>query len=435
MDWMIPESIGSFITYRSAVIDKFSREALRAVPAGSRMNTGLKHAIALFQSLQTLGIRYVKDPSGSPGTRLLDRVQYPPETLQKLSGDCDDTSVLYAALLAALGINTAIISYPDHVLTMFDTGIFAKNRYSLSVDSTMSVVHNGTLWIPVETTHIAQGFLEAWKTAAEKFHQAVAEGQRVAIIDLSEAWKEYKTVSYAQKIVVENPVSPLSVAKELEKVRHDLDASITTEILQLERKGSLSHADQNRLGMLYARAGRYAEAVSRFEQLSKQRKQADILNNLACTLILNGDEDNALDVLNDALQKERSAGIALNKALCLYLKSSTPAGMEQFVEAMNEANTLLPKGESLDNLLGIDLSECGGNVRVADKQQKQKKQTIDKRRLKELIRRRVLGRKLKAPAMKTSEVSTKANIMPFGGIRGADPEQIAQIVELLYWYL
>ena len=159
MDWMEPLSLATFVTYREPMIHKFARNAIQSVK-GDITNVELTNAMAIFTALQELGIRYVKDPSSSPGTRVLDRVQFPHETLETQTGDCDDTSVLFAALLTAAGIESAVVAYPDHVLVWFNTGIYAKNRFALGADRDKAIPHRGTLWIPVETTFISKGFLE-----------------------------------------------------------------------------------------------------------------------------------------------------------------------------------------------------------------------------------------------------------------------------------
>lgn len=45
--------------------------------------------------------------------------QYPRETLQRKSGDCDDLVILYAAELESVGIRPRFIEMPDHILMMF----------------------------------------------------------------------------------------------------------------------------------------------------------------------------------------------------------------------------------------------------------------------------------------------------------------------------
>ncbi len=390
-----------------------------------------KQAVFLFQALNKLGIKYVKDPAGAPGNRTLDRVQYPRETMTTLSGDCDDTSVLLAALLTAVGIESAIVSYPDHVLVMFDTDTYEKNRLALGADADRMISHRGTLWIPVETTMINKGFLEAWTTAAEEFSRAISDGQRVSVIELNEAWKEYAAVS------ITNPEKEwkidnlkMAVAEEQKKVREDVDSSWRKAIAAIEGKGKKSIKEQNQLGILYARTGNYTRAGTVFKKLVKEKETPEALNNYACVMILSGDENKALKTLDKALAKKKLPGAAVNRALSYYLKAQNDNDMEGFVTAMREARDLLPEDGSLEKFLGFELTE--GGQRAAGEHKKAEKQKLDRRRLKELIRQRVLERNIKKSGDK--KITGKSRVMPYGGVRGADPEQVAQIVDLLYWF-
>jgi len=124
----------------------------------------------------------------------------------------------------------------------------------------------------------------------------------------------------------------------------------------------------------------------------------------------------------------------INKALGYYLMSSSPEGVDSFVAAMVEAKQALPSGVSLEKMLGIDLEEKVAGDRAAGEHSVEQKQTIDKRRLQELIKQRVLDQDLsKARTAKEKGVTVNVNVMPFGGVRGADPTQVATIVDLLAW--
>jgi hypothetical protein len=97
-------------------------------------------------------------------------------------GDCDDLVVLYASLLESLGIHTAFVDVKDpqkelgHVYLMFEAGVAADRGDLLSSNPKRYVVReneNGKprLWIPIETTLVAQGFEEAWKAGALEYLQ------------------------------------------------------------------------------------------------------------------------------------------------------------------------------------------------------------------------------------------------------------------------
>jgi len=137
-------------------------------------------AAHLFDALSELGIRYHSDPL-IPFYRD-DRVQYAYETLELKSGDCDDLVVLYASLLESVGINSAFVEVRDpeaelaHVYLMFNSGIIAQDGHLISSNDKRYVLRENsigqkTVWIPVETTILEDGFEEAWKSGALQYLQ------------------------------------------------------------------------------------------------------------------------------------------------------------------------------------------------------------------------------------------------------------------------
>jgi hypothetical protein len=121
-------------------------------------------------------ISYVHDPKTSQ-----DNVQYPAETLRLRGGDCDDMTVTYSTMLSSIGISVAFVDVvpPDHPLDshiylMFDTGIMPKDASLVGTNAKRYVIRkneNGseTIWIPVETTAIKNGFEGAWNLGASEY--------------------------------------------------------------------------------------------------------------------------------------------------------------------------------------------------------------------------------------------------------------------------
>ena len=139
-----------------------------------------KKAELIFNELQHRGIHYHRDPN-IPFYKD-DRVQYALETLKIGSGDCDDLVVLYASLLESLGINTAFVEVKDpkkrigHLYLMFDTGLPANQGKLISSNEKRYISRKNssdqkTIWIPVETTLIENGFEKAWMTGATAYLQ------------------------------------------------------------------------------------------------------------------------------------------------------------------------------------------------------------------------------------------------------------------------
>ncbi|MGM0443758.1 MAG: transglutaminase-like domain-containing protein, partial [Fibrobacterota bacterium] len=181
MNWNETAGIGAFVTYQNTLVDRLARQAVSSYEKGP-LEDQFEDAVSIFGALRQYGITYVKDPVNVAGSGL-DKIQYPVETLEKKSGDCDDSSVLYASLLSAVGIPAAFIVYDDHVLVMFDTGIYSKNADRLGYDKKNLVIHKDRCWIPVETTLLTKSFFEAWTAAAEEFQQALADKEDIDIVE------------------------------------------------------------------------------------------------------------------------------------------------------------------------------------------------------------------------------------------------------------
>ncbi|MBT3271522.1 MAG: transglutaminase domain-containing protein, partial [Spirochaetales bacterium] len=96
--------------------------------ANPALNSNLLLALAIHEAITLYAIRYVIDPSSSykqPSGKnaAFDYLQFPRQTLEYKAGDCDDLSILYTALLQAIGIETAFITIPGHIYMAFSLGV------------------------------------------------------------------------------------------------------------------------------------------------------------------------------------------------------------------------------------------------------------------------------------------------------------------------
>ncbi len=122
---------------------------------------------------------------------LVDHIQYPAQTLQSKAGDCDDLTVLYASLLEAAGIATALVDFPGHIFLLFDSGILRRQAYQLPLDRQLYVVRGEKLWIPVEITQLDRTFHQAWQTGLEEMAELADLGRKPWMVDTAQAWKDY----------------------------------------------------------------------------------------------------------------------------------------------------------------------------------------------------------------------------------------------------
>ena len=192
IDWEQPESVAGFVTPTADVIQRVARRIARTQPGVG--GGPLARAVTLFVGLGAFGARYQADPASPFGGASLDYVQFPGQTLERQSGDCDDLAVLFAAVAEAVDLATLLVVTPDHVFVATWTGVPEHNRAALAVDDEARlVVHDGMLWLPLETTLMGHGgsVEAAWKAAGDQLVRWAGDPAAVHVIDLRAAWTRF----------------------------------------------------------------------------------------------------------------------------------------------------------------------------------------------------------------------------------------------------
>ena len=175
-----------FVTPDDPAVIKYTRDVLvRSRDSLANVNRSLEQFVKARVLVDTFagGLTYIGDPRQSA-----DHVQYPAETLSMRSGDCDDMTVCFASLLTSIGIPVAFVdvippgrSDLGHIYLLFDTGVDPRYGSSIADNPKRYVVRptrdgNQTVWVPMETTMIADGFREAWDRGAQEYYEDVEVG-------------------------------------------------------------------------------------------------------------------------------------------------------------------------------------------------------------------------------------------------------------------
>jgi tetratricopeptide (TPR) repeat protein len=187
----------AFVNTQDPRVVGLAHAATRAVPAdaGAWGTRNVARMAAIVESLGEIGIAYVPDPR-NPYARMsatphaVDTVRYPFETLAGRSGDCDDTTVLLASLLGAVGIETQFADVPEHLFLLADSGLHARRRAALGLPDELTVVDHERVWIPIETTATSRGFATAWQEGAARYRDYADRGQ-VSLWNVQASQAEY----------------------------------------------------------------------------------------------------------------------------------------------------------------------------------------------------------------------------------------------------
>jgi hypothetical protein len=179
-------SLRYFLTPEDPDVLRFGRNILnqqkQALSSASKQLEKFRSAQLLFDEFASR-LSYVNDPRATK-----DRVQFPSETLALRGGDCDDMTVCFSSLLSSIGVSTAFVDVipPErlneaHIYLLFDTEIPASLGSLVSDNPKRYVVRRNergeeTVWIPLETTVITEGFQKAWEVGAREYLNDVELG-------------------------------------------------------------------------------------------------------------------------------------------------------------------------------------------------------------------------------------------------------------------
>ena len=168
MTWDDDRKACAFVTAKDPGVLAFAKSVAGAISGiGSEsINNNLKLAMGIHEALAIHGMSYVVDPSTpyieySQNETAVDFLQFPVQSLSFGAGDCDDLSLLYSALLEAVGIETALITVPEHLLMAYSLGISDTQAADEFLKPDSLIFRDGEAWMPVETTETDDGFLNA----------------------------------------------------------------------------------------------------------------------------------------------------------------------------------------------------------------------------------------------------------------------------------
>lgn len=281
--WKEVERIAAFIDAEDPAVVSFVDASWGSRPAVGKDEfppRPLVDAATLITALIERRLRYRVDArtpnSFSAESGAHDRVKFPGETLLGSTGDCDDFSVLCCSVLQAAGVPTACVVGTDHILFMFDSGLDEARLQDSIFDPETVVMHRGRIWIPIESTHLAEPhatFVSAW-AAAWKRRSAIQEGE-LRIVEVQEAWKRYHPFrppsdeGMLERIRAIPWVDPVQLSRRVEDAVQALRELYLENLGEEVERVGLEYdglAREQATGLLYARSGLYQEASRIFSR-------------------------------------------------------------------------------------------------------------------------------------------------------------------------
>ncbi len=186
------ESMRDFVS--TMVVQLFANNSSR------QLNKNLQRAIQVWSFLRANGISYVSDNTSSNATDSeFDYVQYPYQTLNRKSGDCEDLLALMATMLSAIGVDCGFIDFPRHVMLVFDSKYTKEEATESGIELNHFIFMNDKYWIPVETTQLGKSsFSECWLNAIHYYDKMLDQGIFPDLIEFADAHKLYPPANFSE---------------------------------------------------------------------------------------------------------------------------------------------------------------------------------------------------------------------------------------------
>jgi sugar lactone lactonase YvrE len=365
MGWDERGRYAAFVTPKDPLLINFSRSVASEFGANKEPT---QLAAALFNTLGALGVTYVQDPINpyqvtSNKVDYVDYIQYPRETIQRRSGDCDDLVALYSAALESLGIPTRVLLVPGHMLMMFATGVEASaDGYTMN---DMYVVHEGMLWIPVEATLVGKSFIKAWETGAATYYREKGK-EGFAVFDVHDAWEKFKPAGLPEDPwrapVVGRDVIERNFPGDLLSVLKISSQTMTRRYLQAIQKNPADMDAHLQTGIILARQGDRAEARKYFRKVVEtQPRNAAALNNLGNLHMLDSQYADAQKYYADAAKADpKDPEILVNLAQAYKAGKNVDKAKEAFTQAQKVDPAMANKYKAL----GLELLNAMSSSRA-----------------------------------------------------------------------
>jgi hypothetical protein len=350
MTWDDDRKAAAYVTHKDPVVIDLASELARVAEVrGDFMDKSFRIALALHEAFRKYGLEYRIDPKTpfiefSEDMHAIDYVQFPRNTLQRRTGDCDDLSILYSAMLQSVGIDTAFITIPGHIYIAFALNVSPEEALVLFSAPQDIIIHKNRAWIPIEITLVDAPFLEAWATGAAQWRVNNETGA-AAIIPISEAWIEYEPVAQVGDFDAEEFVSAEeSTEGFIQEFERFVDREISNQTGPLMDKISLGNAKPhilNRLGGIYARYGRKEDARMYFERALADSDYYPALVNLAHLEFLEGKLRQALLLYTKALDYRPGNPVLLLQIARVHHELGDYSALKTAYDALREADATL----------------------------------------------------------------------------------------------
>ncbi|MCL2763120.1 MAG: hypothetical protein FWD36_07960, partial [Treponema sp.] len=125
---------------------------------------------------------------------------------------------------------------------------------------------NDNVWLPLSMSVLHEGFTSAWARGAAALNESFATGELAEFVAVEDAWAVYPPAPLYELGRTGIRTDNAAVLREVNNVMQRYITQEINPIIQRTSNMQNTAAQQNRLGILYVRAGRVAEGKAAYER-------------------------------------------------------------------------------------------------------------------------------------------------------------------------
>jgi hypothetical protein len=379
LTWDDDSKVGAFVTSADSALrnyTSFIRQAAKDEVV-SGFSEPLQIGMQVYYALNEIGCIYQVDPT-SPFTaaqenpQRVDSISLPRDTLKRLTGDCDDLTVLYCALLETVGVESAFVTVPGHIYAAFNSKVPSSEYRTVHPDKTMTLNIDGELWVPVEITMIgSDDFLAAWRKGVEEFIALDTDPDSRGFYRTRTSQEIYRPVGLRETdLGLQYGSQEAIVAAFRATIERLVDLVVEDYQATAEKTGD--KRQYNRLGIICAQYGRYARAQKALNTaLALDRNYLSPIINLGNVFYLQQDYQSALRSFHRVEQHMEEQGktgfsvyptILLNLVKCYYELENYDRATQYFQRVRDLDSTLIEGYSYLDRGEGARAAAVGSDT-------------------------------------------------------------------------
>ncbi len=352
--WDDDRKVAAFITPADSALRNYASFIRQSTKdeVVSAYSDPVQFGIQVYYALTEIGCMYQVDPT-SPFTSVqedpmvVDSISLPRDTLNRITGDCDDLTVLYNSLLETVGIETGFITVPGHIYSVFNTKVGSRDYQKVHPDRRMTINVDGQLWVPVEITMIGTSdFNNAWRKGIEEWIRYEDEPDRRGFYQTYIAQELYRPVGLRETDLGLQYGNPDNIVAGFKKDMGEIVEAIVADYRDAATKSG-NKEDWNKLGIVYAKFNQYGRAESAFNRaISIDPAYTSAQINLGNVAYLRGNYRNALHQFTSTYETLRREGKGKSSIALKVLLNISKTNYE--LEQYDDSKSYYDMAQSID---------------------------------------------------------------------------------------